>query len=109
MKAVIVVAPGGAHWADRAAIALASEGLHVARLPNACAVGFMMVAGGVAAVLFDHRSLRQSWPELRARLQVIAPAARLLVIREDGEDDVAGTVSWPHDLAAVMRIVGGQR
>ena len=106
MKAVIVVAPAGARWADRAVATLTAEGLHVARIPDASAVGFLAGAVGVGAVLFDRRSLRPSWPELRARLQVIARRARFLIVREDDTEDTGDAIAWPADAAAALTLLG---
>jgi hypothetical protein len=108
MRAVIVIAPAGAHWADRAAIALMLQRVHVARLPTTRFVASLMVAGGAGAILVDHRSLDASWPGLRDRLHAIKPGLRLVVVAEDGHD-VDGATPWPSEPSAGLDMVTGRR
>jgi hypothetical protein len=105
---VIVIAPAGARWADRAAIALTLQGSHVARLPSSRFVAFMVVASGAEAILVDHRSLDPTWPRLRERLHVIDPTLRFVVVAEDGHT-AEGAMPWPEEPAAAVAIVTGDR
>lgn len=106
MRAVIIIAPAGARWADRAALALMVQAVHVARLPTPRFVASIMIAGGAGAILVDHRSLDASWPALRERLHAMNRALRIVVVAEDGHE-VAGATRWPDEPAAAMDMVTG--
>ena len=86
--------------------------LHVARLPDVTGIGILLGTAHVGAVLFDRRSAHTSWPSLHARLHAIAPGARLLLIRDDDDDqgtlaELAEATMWPDDEEAALRLVNG--
>jgi hypothetical protein len=108
VKAVILVAPEEARWAERAAAFLTSMHVHFARLPDAVAIGFLVVTAPVGVVLFDERSVRGRWDSIQVRLRAMAPDVRLVVVRDDGDADRGGVaVPWPDAAADAMQLLTG--
>jgi len=106
MSGVIVVAPPDAAWARQAEALLADSRLHTARVHDLGVVSLLLLAGGVRAVLVDHRCAGPGWPAQLDKLRRLSPRTRVTVIASGGgQPAVAGAVPWPDDAGEALELV----
>jgi hypothetical protein len=92
---VVIVAPATASWPRRALAALGGSRLHVAWVHDLRPVGALIARGGVRAIAVDATCRGPAWATEVQRLQKLAPAARILVVRDDGTAEDPEAITWP--------------
>jgi hypothetical protein len=105
VSGVVIVAPHDAAWARRAELMLVDAQLHVARAHYLGIIGYLLLAGGVRAVIVDQQCLGTGWPSLLDELRSLSPQTRVIIVGDPplaAGDDV---VAWPGDPAAALALL----
>lgn len=102
---IVIVAPAETAWAVRATRAIAAAGLHVAWIRDLRALGVLLGRGGVRAVAIDAKLRGPSWALESMRIGRLAPAARIMVVRDDGAPEAPDAIACPDAPEEIVRLV----
>jgi hypothetical protein len=79
--------------------------IHVAWIRDLRPLGVLLARGGVRMIAVDVASRGPWWSQESARIRRLAPAARVIIVRDDDTIDGPDTIVWPRDLEEVLRLI----
>jgi DNA-binding NtrC family response regulator len=116
--AVIIVEDAKGQWGPDMEALLRAHGHRVARVKDLASVPFLLLSGGIVALVLEGRKLAASDALALAKCRRLAPAMSLIFVTRDSsrvdlvqamDDGATAVLSWPESASTLLDLLHRER